>query len=100
MIAALSAAFGGAGVKIVESIIKRQKRTVDTTSQIRQELRSEAESLRKENNQLLEELDEWKRRYFEILQELNNMKLELRRIRMQLGIPEGDKNATNETPSS
>lgn len=86
IIAGISAAFGGAGVKLVESLMARYRRRIDSTSQIRQELRDELESLRYDNSQLIDEVDVWKRKYFEILQELNNMKLELTRMRIKLNI--------------
>ena len=81
-----SAAFGGAGTKIVDSLVKRYKRKIDSTAQLRQELRDEAEGLRLENHLLIEELDEWKSRYFDLLQEFNNQRLEMQRMRMEANL--------------
>lgn len=82
LIVLASAAFGGAGVKVVDSLVKRYQSKIDSTAQIRQELRDEAEGLRLENHLLLGELDEWRDKYFLLLQEYHNQKVELQRAQM------------------
>lgn len=76
IIALIAAIFGGGGVKIVEYILNRGRVRADEATQIRQELREEAELRRAEVRRLEKELDEWKARYYELLSDFNTMKAE------------------------
>lgn len=67
---------------MVDSLVRRYQSKIDSTAQIRQELRDEAEGLRLENHLLLGELDEWREKYFMLLQDYHNQKVELQRVQM------------------
>lgn len=66
--------FGGAGLKLLESILGRSKRREDIATAIRTELRLELSTLRTEMEKfkqecyrLESEIDRWRTRYFALL---------------------------------
>ena len=72
---------GGIGIKFLDNILSRGQRKIDAATAMREELRKEGESLKREAAELREEirkiekeLDSWKEKYYILLQEL----LELR----------------------
>jgi predicted phage gp36 major capsid-like protein len=83
-IALIATLFGGAGLKIIESVLARGQKRVDTATQLREELRREGEALKKDAAELREEirkveqeLDAWKEKYFILLQEFLEIKSQL-----------------------
>lgn len=79
-IALIGTVFGGAGLKIVEGFLSRGQDKVDTATELRDELRKESGDLRKEIKQVEKELDQWKERYFLLLQEFLEIKGHLERV--------------------
>lgn len=75
-IALIGAVFGGAGLKLVEHLVNRSKLRIDAAADIREELREEINSLRKEVRVLSSDLDEWKNKYYLLLERFNRMKIE------------------------
>lgn len=66
--------FGGAGFKIVETVLGRNKNRFDANKTIRDELRDELKTLREladklheEADSLREELDLWRSRYYSLV---------------------------------
>ena len=59
--------FGGAGLKIIESLLNRSKTQTDIAAQIRSELRTDVQGLREEIRKVEAELDEWKKKYYDLL---------------------------------
>lgn len=75
-IALVATLFGGAGLKTIEGFLARGQKKDDAAKQIREELRQEGQTLkqeavtlREEIRQVEKELDNWKERYFVLLQE-------------------------------
>lgn len=77
IIAAMAAIFGGVGLKIVESLINRGKTKVDVATQIRDELRIEINSLRKEMREAEQRLDTTRKMYYAVLHAFNMSKTKL-----------------------
>lgn len=66
-IALIGTAFGGAGLKIVEQFLGRKKAKDDTAREIRDELRLELNDCRKERDEIEEEADVWRSRYYSLV---------------------------------
>lgn len=62
-----AAIFGGAGLKLIETLLNKGKIKQDVAQQIRTELREEITGLRTELKHVEEELDKWKAKYYELL---------------------------------
>lgn len=73
-IALIGTLLGGAGLKIIESILARGSKKADTATAMRDELRKESVSLREELRVVEKELDAWKEKYFLLLQEYLEIK--------------------------
>ena len=63
-IAFLGAAFGGAGLKLTEAWLGRNKVKIDDATLIRDELRLDITSLRAENEALEKDRDSWREKYY------------------------------------
>ena len=68
---------GGAGLKFVEYIMGRGKVKIDEASQIRTELRTEIDNLRKELKTVEAELDIWKLRYYRLVNKISSSHLDI-----------------------
>lgn len=73
-IALIGTVFGGAGLKIIESVLSRGQGKIDTATQLRDELRKESTALRDEMKSVEKELDQWKERYYLLMQEYLEIK--------------------------
>lgn len=62
--------FGGAGLKIIESILGRGRAREDIATSLRTELRTEMQELRADNDRLEKSVDEWRDRYYKLVAEL------------------------------
>lgn len=69
--------FGGAGLEVTRRWLNRSKDRDDTATELRKELREELASLKKELDQVEAELDEWKNRYYDLLQQFVSVKGQL-----------------------
>jgi predicted nucleic acid-binding Zn-ribbon protein len=74
---------GGAGLKVVESVLGRSKNKNDSQHVFREELRAElvalrteAEKLRDEADELRVEIDKWRTRYFSLVSSIAGGDLE------------------------
>ena len=77
LIALIGTIFGGVGLKFLESFINRSKAKDDTATQIRKELRDEIRDMRAELNRLESDVDEWKGKYYTLLEQFIKVKAEL-----------------------
>lgn len=73
-IALLGAMFGGAGLKVTEAWLGRNRVKIDDASQIRDELRTEITGLREENAQLESSRNEWREKYYSTMEKLIKMR--------------------------
>jgi hypothetical protein len=70
VIALIGTVFGGAGLKIVESLLSRGKAESEVAASIRAELRTDVGSLRSEIRSLQTEVDTWREKYYVLLERL------------------------------
>ena len=73
----LGTVFAGAGLKWIEGWLRKAKDKDDTATNLRNELRTELTALKAEIQANEKELDDWKKKYFEVLQELLIMRVQL-----------------------
>jgi predicted nuclease with TOPRIM domain len=76
-LALLGAVIGGSGLKIVEYWLSRSKVRDDAASQMRSELRDEIKVLREELRTVEDELDKWRGKYYELMDEFMKAKGDL-----------------------
>ena len=75
IIALLAAIFGGVGLKIIESFLNKSKEKFDIGVQMRQELRDDVVFLREELERIEGSLDEWRKKYYNLLNAFNELSL-------------------------
>lgn len=73
-IALIGTLAGGAGLKIVESILARGGKKRDDATAMREELRKDQAALKEELRTAEKELDLWKEKYFLLFQEYIEVK--------------------------
>lgn len=66
----LVAIFGGIGVKVVETAVSRSGKKIDMEGEIRKELRDVVAQQDKKIEELMDEIDEWKKRYYDQTEKL------------------------------
>ena len=76
-IAFLGAAFGGAGLKVTEHWLGRNRVKIDDASQIRDELRQEITSQREEIRALEAEVHKWREEYYALRDKYMTLQLEM-----------------------
>lgn len=77
LIGLLGAIFGGVGIKIVEGYILPRAKQEDIATQIRDELRGDIAAYKEEVASLRSEVDDWKRRYFVLIELLIRNNIEV-----------------------
>lgn len=75
-IALIGTVFGGAGLKVIEKVLSKGMVKDDIATNLRTELRKDATELRAELKVVEHELDNWKVKYFELLQQFIELKSE------------------------
>lgn len=83
-IAVLGTIFGGAGFKFVEYWLTRNQRQDDTAAKLREELRTEVQSLREELHRVEAGLEEWREKYYNLLGQFLSVKNDLERALHQI----------------
>lgn len=73
-IALIGTLAGGAGLKVVEKVLSSGAEKTDTASKLREELRKDQTELKEELRRVDHELDQWKEKYFLLLQEYLEVK--------------------------
>lgn len=91
IIAAISAAVAGLGVKVIDAILNRGSIKVDEATLIREELRKEAKQRADELREMREELDEWKERYYKVLHKYEEVKLEMELLKVMVAQNDNSK---------
>lgn len=76
-LALIGALLGGSGLKIVEAWLNRSKVKEDSATELRNELRAEVRGLRDELRTVEDELDKWRGKYYELLDEFIKAKGDL-----------------------
>lgn len=76
-LALLGALLGGSGLKIIEYLLNRSKVRDDAALQMRTELRDEIKGLREELRKVEDELDKWRGKYYELMDEFIRAKSDL-----------------------
>jgi chromosome segregation ATPase len=83
-IALIGTVLGGVGLKFVEHWLSRSKVRDDTASQLRNELRAEIQGLKQELNNVETDLDKWRGKYYELMDNFIKVKSELETAMRQL----------------
>ncbi len=78
-IALIGTMFGGVILKFIEHWLGRTKIRDDTASQLRAELRQEIQSLKQELGQVESELEKWRDKYYELMDNFIKVKSELQK---------------------
>lgn len=83
----LIAVFGGAGVKIISVFVSKSGKKIDMEAEIRKELRDVVKAQDDKIQELNNEVDVWKQKYYEVLNQLVGMerlKIENEELKKQL----------------
>lgn len=76
-LALIAALLGGSGLKLIEHWLNRSKVRDDAAAEMRTELREEIKGLREELRSVEDELDKWRGKYYELMDEFMKAKGEL-----------------------
>lgn len=76
-LALIGAILGGSGLKFIEHWLSQSKVKDDSASKFRDELRNEVSSLREELRTTEKDLDEWKGKYYTLVEETMKVRSEL-----------------------
>lgn len=98
MTMAIGAAVGALGGKLIDRITKREKLKIDEATKIREELREHVDKLEARVNELYTAIDEWKNRYYMLVQENMDLRAECKSLRSE--IEECLKSCPIRSPSS
>lgn len=75
-LALIGAVLGGSGLKFIEHYLSRPKIKDDSATAFRNELREEVKNLREELRKTEKELDEWRAKYYALVDEFSKAKLD------------------------
>lgn len=84
IIAGVLGIFGGAIIEFINKFMDKDKADEDMQASFRKELREELVSARDEVNELSDELDVWKEKYFEQVQLTNKFELDILMLERKL----------------
>ncbi len=76
-LALIGALLGGSGLKVVEYWLTRSRAKEDSATAMRNELREEVRGLREELRLAEDELDKWRGKYYELMEQLMKVKGDL-----------------------
>jgi archaellum component FlaC len=76
----IGAIFAGTGLKIVEKWLQKTKDKDDTATNLRNELRSELTALKKELADAGDSIDEWKAKYYDVIEKYILVKAQLNAV--------------------
>jgi len=76
-VAIIAAVFGGAGVKMIEKWLNRSTDKEDSGLKLRTELREELERLREELEKTKDDLEEYREKYYKLMDEFSQTKIDL-----------------------
>ena len=84
LIALIGTIFGGAGLEFVKRWLGKAKDKDDTATALRNELRGELTSLKTELSNVERELDEWKAKYYDVVEKYLTVKIQYENALRQL----------------
>lgn len=84
IIALLGTLFGGAGLEFIKRWLGKAKDKEDTATALRNELRGELTSLKQELAEVEKELDEWKAKYYDVVEKYLTVKIQYENALRQL----------------
>jgi uncharacterized protein (DUF3084 family) len=84
LIALLGTIFGGAGLEFIKRWLNKAKEKDDTATALRNELRSELTGLKTEMQAVEKELDEWKAKYYDVVEKYLTIKIQYEQALRQL----------------
>jgi predicted nuclease with TOPRIM domain len=76
-LALAGAVFGGGGLKVIEYWLTKSKVKDDSAASFRTELREEVKNLREELRKVEDDLDKWRGKYYELMDQFIKVKGEL-----------------------
>jgi uncharacterized protein (DUF3084 family) len=85
IIALLGTIFGGAGLEFIKRWLGKAKEKDDTATNLRNELRTELTALKAEMAAVEKELDEWKAKYYDVVEKYLTVKIQYENLLRQLG---------------
>lgn len=74
-LALIGAILGGSGLKVIEYWLNKSKTKDDTATDFRNELRTDIKDLREELRKTEEELEKWRLKYYQLMDEYIKFKL-------------------------
>lgn len=97
-----AAVFGGAGLKVIESLLNKGKASNDAAKEIREELRGELSGLRAEMRAVEAEVDKqraevdrWREKYYTLLERFHELRVLLRAHGIEIKDIDGDSETTS-----
>lgn len=84
IIALLGTLFGGAGLEFIKRWLGKAKEKDDTATALRNELRGELTSLKQELAAVEKELDEWKAKYYDVVEKYLTVKIQYENLLRQM----------------
>lgn len=76
----VGAVFAGTGLKVIEHWLKKTKDKQDTATELRDELRKELTQLKTELAKAEMEIDTWRQRYYEVIEQYILVKMQLQAV--------------------
>jgi len=76
LMALIGTLFGGAGLEFIRRWLGKAKEKDDTATALRQELRTELTAMKVEQAALEKELDEWKQKYYDVVEKYLTIKIQ------------------------
>ena len=76
LIALIGTLFGGGGLELIRRALAKSKEREDSATSLRNELRTELNSLKHEMLEVEKELDKWKLKYYELFEKYLLVKLQ------------------------
>jgi archaellum component FlaC len=80
ILSVLGAVFAGTGLKIIEKWLQKAKDKDDTATNLRNELRTELTELKKELAAAGDSIDEWRAKYYDVIEKYILVKAQLNAV--------------------
>lgn len=84
IIALVGTMFGGAGLEFIKRWLGKAKERDDTATALRNELRGELTSIKQELAAVEKELDEWKTKYYDVVEKYLTVKIQYENLMRQM----------------
>ena len=80
IISVIGAVFAGSGLKVIEKWLQKAKDKDDTATNLRNELRAELAELKKELATAGDSIDEWRAKYYDVIEKYILVKAQLNAV--------------------